>query len=347
MPVRASVGTTASSGTHVARSGVGLVRVHGVQEHDAADLGRIAVGVAQDERAAERVSGHDVRRGHVRALEQDVQVARCIRVGGDVAATVAGAVVHAYACRAGDLWGDPSCDGRRGLAESGLEHDCRASRADAADVEPMSADVDESVAGDGCRCAAGAGLHGLVAAADGRERHHSEHGIEQPRTPAARGLAPGLSGHPEHEAQQQRRPDPSERVERLRVRGEDDESGGAEAQHRGRYGRPAVRPVAEARGEHRQECPSDREAEQDRAGDRGLAAVGERHCDERDGGGDASEQGARDDFRRGPLGGVVRVIGHDAPSGWRRAGRVAAWGGRSPRRGSRRGRRDWTARRDR
>ena len=70
--------------------------------------------------------------------------------GGDVAATVAGAVVDAHSRRAGDLWRDPSCDRRRGLAEPGLEHDGRASRADAADVQPMAADVDEPVAGDRC-----------------------------------------------------------------------------------------------------------------------------------------------------------------------------------------------------
>ena len=50
----------------------------------------------------------------------------------------------------------------------------------------------------------------------------------------------------------------------------------------------------------RQQRPSDREADQDRAGDRRLAAAGERPGDERDGGDDAAEQGARDDLRRGP-----------------------------------------------
>ena len=44
----------------------------------------------------------------------------------------------------------------------------------------MPADVDEPVAGDGA-AARRAGLHRLVAAADGGERHHREHRVEQPR----------------------------------------------------------------------------------------------------------------------------------------------------------------------
>ena len=106
--------------------GVRLARVHRVQEYDAADLGRVAVGIAQDEHAAERVAGQDVRPRHVRALEQDVEVARCIRVRGDVAATVPGAVVDAHARGAGDLGRDPARDRRGRLAEARLEHDRRA-----------------------------------------------------------------------------------------------------------------------------------------------------------------------------------------------------------------------------
>ena len=72
-----------------------LAGVHGVEQDDAADLGRIAVGIAEREHAAKRVPGEHVRPGDVRALEQDVQIAR--RVGARrparVAAPVTGAVV--------------------------------------------------------------------------------------------------------------------------------------------------------------------------------------------------------------------------------------------------------------
>ena len=53
---------------------VRLVRVHRVQQDDAADLSRVAVGVAEREHATQRVSGKDIRPERVRALEEDVEM---------------------------------------------------------------------------------------------------------------------------------------------------------------------------------------------------------------------------------------------------------------------------------
>ena len=61
-----------------------LAGVHRVEQDDAGDLRRVAVGVAEREHAAERVAGDDVRAGDVRAFEQDVQIAR--RVGAPAGA---------------------------------------------------------------------------------------------------------------------------------------------------------------------------------------------------------------------------------------------------------------------
>ena len=226
------------------------------------------------------------------APEQFVEIPCGVGVRSRVAASVPGAVVHAHLRRAGHLRSDDLRHVRGRLAEARLEHHRGASGADAADVEPMVADVDQPITRHAGRSAAGTRLDRLEGPSESADRHEREDRVQQPGAPGGCGLPADLDRHPHGEAEDRPAARPTRASSSVSAVGlEEDERESTHAQDGGGHRSPAVGAAATPCGEHRQERPADREPEQDRSGRPSFVAHRERPRDQR-GGGEATRQGA-------------------------------------------------------
>ena len=158
----------------------------------------------------------------------------------------------------------------------------------------MSADVDQLT-----RHRVGVGVHRfthrLVAAADGGDGQHRDHGVEQPAAGPAPKLPTDADDHPDDERQQGGRPHPAEHLVHRRAERQQEQT--AQSHEQGRSRRPALWLVGEADRQHGQHRPAHREPAQDGAGEGALLGRDERGGGEEEGGDEPGGQRAGHDPR--------------------------------------------------
>ena len=165
-----------------------LLRVRGLDQHDARDLVCVSRGVQLRVEATERVPDHDVRAGDPGVAEQRVQLAGDVRgvprPGAGLAPPQTGPVVGAHPGRPRDLLlHQRPVSGH--VPQCGVEDHRRAALTDAGDVQPVPTDVDQDA-----RCRLGAlgtaGRDSLVDRADAGEQCEHEDQPQQRLTGAPR-----------------------------------------------------------------------------------------------------------------------------------------------------------------
>jgi hypothetical protein len=212
----------------------------------------------------------------VSALQQRVQIGGYLcgvlpGVGG-FAPPAAGTVVDADPGVPGDGRRDPP-EIRRHLPGARLQHDGGRACAGAAQVQAVSAHVDQLPrhrVGLGIGCC----TQGLVAAADRGQRQHRDHWIQQPASESARKLSMDTDEHPDGQGQHGRGPHPVEHLVHRGAKPHQEQAAHPHEQCRSRG--PSLRLIGEPHREHRQHRPPEGESAQDGASDGTLLGRDER-----------------------------------------------------------------------